>query len=206
MKRLLLLLTLLAGPLAYPTADAQNCQRYKDRAEHYTNLRRAGGTSARMARWQRERNRNNTLYQDCQRQSKASVIKTTAGPGKNKNYVDRRKLRPVNTDNHVVRTLIQTCNFWIQEHNIRPTRDSLSQRDYACRAADRGQREADTPRAIPAKHTRSLSACIKPGNVIDDDVAACLEGNMSPKWREEFNVTTKPTRYDLIRRETEQKQ
>lgn len=186
MKRLALLFILLTGSLSYHTADAQHCERYKDRAEHYAKLRRAGGTSARMARWQSERNRYNALYQDCLRKSNANSIKTTGGPGANQNYADRRKLRPVNTNDEVVRTLIETCNYWIREHNTRPTRDSLSQRDYACRAADRGQQEARISRPIHAEHTRTLNECIKPDNVIDDDVAACLQGRLEPHWRGGF--------------------
>lgn len=183
MKQLALLLTVITSVFIYHPADAQNCQRYKDRADHYAKLRRAGGTSARMARWQNQRNRYQALYQDCQRQPSATSIQTAGGPGANQNYADQRSPRPVKTDDDVVRTLIETCNYWIREHNARPTRDSLSQRDYACRAADRGQRELRTSPPADAVHTRALSECIKPDNVIDDDVAACLQGRAEPKWR-----------------------
>lgn len=182
MKPLTLLLALVLGALIYHPADAQDCQRYKDRADHYAKLRRAGGTSARMARWQSERNRYHTLYQDCQNNPSSTSIKTTGGPGANTNYADRRKLRPINTDDQVIRTFIETCNYWIQEHNTRPTRSSLSQRDYACRAADRSQNASRAPQTINAEHTRSLNECIKPGNVVDDDVAACLRGQLEPDW------------------------
>lgn len=182
MKHVALLSILFASLLSYPMAEAQNCERYKDRADRYAKLRRAGGTSTQMARWQRERNRYNTRYQDCQRTASAHTIKTTRGPGANQNYADRRKERPIDTQDQVVRTLLETCNYWIRAHNSRPTRNSLSQRDYACHAADRGRREAQTGHPGPAEHKRTLAECIKPDNVIDDDVAACLQGRLEPHW------------------------
>lgn len=205
MTRVALLVALSLGLFSYHTADAQNCERYKDRADHYAKLRRSGGSSARMARWQNQRNRYNALYRDCQRKASSTSIKMVTGSDGSERYADRRKPRRINTNDQVVRTLLETCNYWIREHNARPTRDSLSQRDYACSAADRGQRESDAARIAPAQHTRSLNECIKPGNVIDDDVAACLQGKVSPNWREESDDKTNRSYPQLIPLETEPK-
>jgi hypothetical protein len=38
------------------------CQRIKDRIEHYTNLKRAGGSAKQMASWHKKRNDYKAKY------------------------------------------------------------------------------------------------------------------------------------------------
>ena len=45
-------------------ADLATCQRWHDRIEHYTRLRRAGGTSMQMERWRQARKSYEEKFRD----------------------------------------------------------------------------------------------------------------------------------------------
>ncbi|HKK22469.1 MAG TPA: hypothetical protein VJ947_02195 [Pseudohaliea sp.] len=45
-------------------ADLETCQRWHERIEHYTRLRRAGGSSLQMERWRQARKRYEEQFRD----------------------------------------------------------------------------------------------------------------------------------------------
>ena len=45
-------------------ADLETCQCWHQRIEHYTRLRRAGGSSAQMERWRQARNTYEAKFRD----------------------------------------------------------------------------------------------------------------------------------------------
>ncbi len=61
---------LMTSPVhAEREATLETCQKIRDRIEHYTNLRRAGGTASRMDRWKRLRREQEDAFErrDCRR-------------------------------------------------------------------------------------------------------------------------------------------
>lgn len=70
---LLLLLALLPGPQAAAgEASLAQCQRLKDRVEHYTVKRRGGGSNSQMRAWKRARQESQAEFKRyrCKRYSR----------------------------------------------------------------------------------------------------------------------------------------
>lgn len=69
-KFIIVLFPLLLTMSAYAgdePGSLKQCQKIKDRIERYTNLRRSGGTSRQMDKWQKKRNYYKDQYteKDC---------------------------------------------------------------------------------------------------------------------------------------------
>lgn len=174
---LLLLLTLPQPVIA--------CDQHLDRANHYRDLRRAGGTARQMARWQQQRKRHQTRYQDCRLGDRSGgSILTTGGEHRAPAQPDYQKSRSTEVRDSNVRQLLSTCNYWVAEYNNQPRDDRRHYRDTACRAFSAAEQRVLNPPAALTEHQRSLAECIKPGNQLDNEVQACLEGSLEPSWNQ----------------------
>lgn len=168
-----------------PPAQANNsCDYHQQRLDSYNQKRRAGGSSRQMNDWLRKRNYHRSQLAECIRTARSQNIQTTAAP-RQRRYDDRQsEIKITATDARVVR-LYQTCNFWIREHNQHATGDTLAQRNTACRIAKNAEREPPPVSSDTPLHSRTLKDCVKPGNLIDNEVSACLQGKLTPDWNEE---------------------
>ena len=57
-----LLVYSMASPGSAEQATLARCQAIKDKIDHYTQLRRAGGSAAKMDRWKRARRANEEAF------------------------------------------------------------------------------------------------------------------------------------------------
>lgn len=55
-----------AAPAKAQTESVQQCQALKDRIEHYTRLRRGGGSASQMEGWKMQRRKNESKFRRAQ--------------------------------------------------------------------------------------------------------------------------------------------
>ncbi|MGD2119286.1 MAG: hypothetical protein PVG66_13060 [Chromatiales bacterium] len=61
---LLFVVSMTSSEVYAKQASLASCQKIKDRIDHYTRLRRAGGTSKTMERWKQSRDKYKRKYSD----------------------------------------------------------------------------------------------------------------------------------------------
>lgn len=163
-------------------APLHACEQFQAKVDRYTQLKRAGGNARQMNRWQAQRTHYAERYRECLRDQPTMHRATGASGSAKRHKPDTQKQRQSTSDDPVVLQLLATCNFWIRTANQHPSAEHRSYRDTACRALEEAQRN---PPALAINHVPAypLSACIKPGNVIDEEVQACMNGTRVPDWQ-----------------------
>jgi hypothetical protein len=188
LKQITTAILFLCLPLYFFSAQPLHaCEQLQAKVERYTTLKRKGGTAIQMNRWSRLKKQASEQYYECWRMQ-PKIQRTDNRSRKSETIKPKREPRRlVSSDDPVMQQLLNTCNFWIDTYNRQPDNDNKSFRDTACRALDRA--EQNPPSAIFNEQAmrRSVNECIKPGNVLDDDVHACMMGMREPEWREAVN-------------------
>lgn len=185
MKGVMCALLVLALTGVMPAvANTKNCEHHLTQIQRYTDLRRKGGTARQMDTWHKKRNFHKDAHAACKRSAAGPAVQVAANPQRQQLRADAKREMAINTANPILQQLINTCNFWVREHKKSPTKDTLIQRDTACNAADTAL--ANPPPVAPQDilHTRTLAECIKPGDLIDNQVADCMQGKLSPDWHQ----------------------
>lgn len=160
------------------SAHAENCNKYREDYSHLENLRLTGGSSKKMARWQRQMQELESKLLLCQRAMGIQIAS-----GESVAAVSRpEKLRTSSNRHPQLQQLISTCNYWITEHNHHPTEDNRNLKNAACKAVDDWERVRPTTTTAKRQSQRTLQDCIKPDNLIDEDVAQCIQGSRTPSW------------------------
>lgn len=182
---------LAASTFAPQTLAAKSCDHYKDKIEHYQNLRRSGGSMAKMNRWTARGHELEDALRKCTRENGGSVIQIASGSQTKATKNSSRKktvhtaLRKNNSNDEQLQRLTQTCNYWITQTNENSSQDNINFRETACNAVDNYQPESNN--SAPTSNTnpvRKLKDCIKPNNLIDADVNECIKGNIEPTWKQ----------------------
>ena len=170
------------------TTAANDCSWFEREADRYTDLRRNGGSQWQMNRWLEKRNEYRQKYHDCRLDGGTTgQIEKARGSGNRNNYADYRDHVHSNTNDETLQKLISTCNYWISTHNNHPSFDNRNYRDIACKAVSAREREMRSPRPADTPIVRSVKECMKPNNVIDDEVKDCAQGKINPYWLGESN-------------------
>lgn len=168
----------------------QACEALERKVERYTQLRRNGGSAKQMTRWQKARHKYKEQYHECRRQRSQMQSYRPGAPRHKPSY---RKPNKITGTDPRTRKMEQTCNFWIREYNRAPSAEFRQLRETACRAAAKAKDETRAaklpgapaslnPAPPPASQLRSLEECIKPNQLIDNQVLACREGRLEPDW------------------------
>lgn len=155
-----------------------------------------GGNQSQVKQWVKERNYYADELDKCNK--KSGTHRWIETSGNNNQQASQRRAheqpRAINTDNAQLRQIIATCNYWIDQHNQNATDDNRTFKNTACLNADKSAQDLKTIAAntttlnvttSPAEETspkRSLKECLKPNNLIDDDVKRCTQGQMEPNW------------------------
>lgn len=164
-------------------ATADDCSHFEREADRYTDLRRSGGTQGQMNRWQEKRNEYKKKYHDCRLNGGTTgQIEKVKGARNQNNYADHRNHIHSNINDETLQKLIKTCNYWISTHNNHPSFDNRNYRDIACKAVSIRERDLRNPTPPETPIVRSVKECMKPNNVIDDEVKDCAQGKISPYW------------------------
>jgi hypothetical protein len=160
---------------------AYACDALQAKVEHYAKLKRQGGSAKQMNRWSALKTDYAERYRECLK-SQPSIYKTSGKANTKATKTPRQAHRKTHKQDTVSQKLLSTCNFWIDAYNLTPSPENLSYRDTACRALDDAERPAPDPTTTPVKQ-RSLKECIKPNNVLDDEVHECMKGSREPDWQ-----------------------
>lgn len=178
---ILILITILCTTTANPsTASTQHCEAYQNKINRLQNLNARGGKAKQLESRRQQINRYETELYKCSNIHKIQIVHNNQ---KRKTKTVHQKLRPSKIENAKLQQLTKTCNYWIEQHNQTPSWDNSNFRDTACRAADENEDVADNPTPHIAPNVRKLKDCIKPNNVIDDEVNECMKGIKDANWK-----------------------
>lgn len=159
------------------------CEQFQTKVQQYTTLKRKGGSARQMNRWQAQKRHYAKLYAECLR-NQPRIHSTSVAP-RNSHHQPTQHIprRRTTSDNPITQKLLATCNFWVDSYNRHPNADNKTYRDTACRALD--QAEQNPPNGVNNDlPLRPLKECIKPNNLLDDEVHACMHGELKPSWRD----------------------
>ncbi|MFC3115961.1 hypothetical protein [Cellvibrio fontiphilus] len=192
MKYTIILFIALAISNAASVAHANDCGRWQSKLKSTERKLVNGGNQSERRQWEKEKNYYAKTLENCHKK-KGSYhwIQTTSNTkaradGKTKTRKLREKRRTAHSNDPRVQQLINTCNFWIEEYQANSSEDNQTLMTTACRHADQITTHAPAPtQGDKFVATRPLKACVKSGNVIDDDVKNCMLGKINPTWKME---------------------
>lgn len=164
---------------------ADNCGYWEYQIERVDNAKRNGGSGSQMDYWQRQRNHLEEQLSRCRRSSGDDGHKIMVASGANNQDSQESYERFVQSDvdNHQLQQLIKTCNYWIGEFNRNSSPENRAFKENACRDAKAAENRILYPQErLVIEHKRSAKECIKPNNVIDNDVKLCMQGLKEPDW------------------------
>lgn len=184
--KLIALTVALASSLFINTVKADECWRLQRQLNHAEDMLRRGGNSSYMKLWRQTRDHNHEELQKCKKRfgTNESQIKVYSGTASDS---ENHYQNPISSDvnNHQVQSLIKTCNYWIEQVNNNPSPENRSFRDNACRDAKAAENRILNPQeTFLMVRNRTLKECIKPNQIIDNEVKECMEGFREPDWRE----------------------
>jgi hypothetical protein len=126
---------------------ASDCTRYKDRIEHYEQLRHGGGKAKQMNHWQITIDDLEEKLKQCK---SANTIHIAFGA----------------TSKSSTQAAIKTT----RRHVETPLSTAIYTQTPAQKTAE-------------IIMVRKLKDCIKPNNLIDNEVSECMKGNVEPEWK-----------------------
>ncbi len=161
-------------------ASTQNCGDYQNRINRLQNLNARGGKARQIESRRQQINQYEAQLYKCSNIQKIQIVSNRQ---KQRTKTVRQKLRSSKIQNTQLQQLIKTCNFWIDQNNQNPSWDNTNFRDTACRAVDENEFAIDSPHPQIAHNVRKLKDCIKPNNVVDNDVNECMQGLKEADWK-----------------------
>lgn len=160
----------------------QACEQWQEKIDRVNAYKRKGGNAKQVNRWNKERKFYAQQYYECQREKPRIHTASKRSTRNQSAPIAVQQLRTSQSTNPVIQQLLATCNFWIATTNHHPTQDNRNFRDSACSTFEQAEQNPPAISAAPELQ-RKVSACIKPGNLIDEDVHACMKGALDPYWR-----------------------
>lgn len=185
MTRIILAAIAMIGITLSSASLADDCNWWQSKLNSAERKLNREGNQSQVKQWQKERHYYAAQLEKCNKSSgNHRWIETTGTASRHADDYTYESPRPVNTDNPQLQQVIKTCNFWIQQYNQSPNSDNRTMKSTACRHAD-NMTNAPSQTAKPHddfKPTRPLKECVKPNNVVDNDVKLCMQGLKDPKW------------------------
>lgn len=168
-------------------ACAKDCTIYHDKIRKLEDLKRSGGSLKQMERWRIQAEDVANKERQC---NKSGAIQIASGSSvstsKSRTKSARpaqQKLRTSDNQDPQIQQLLSTCNYWIGQQNSAPSEDNRVFRDSACRMFDNSLAMTNHYSPTDSLNLRSLKDCIKPNNLIDNEVHECRQGLRDPSWR-----------------------
>jgi len=170
--------------LSVNSALGSDCAREKQRLATAEGRLRQGGNANYMNRWRANRSRAEDALRSC-RSAEGSGMTRVVGARKHPvSKVRVEKLIASQLEDPQLQKLIATCNYWIAQYNNSPSPENQAFKENACRDARTLEANLRNPPQAPVviNQKRSLADCIKPGNVIDNQVSECMQGLRTKTW------------------------
>lgn len=164
---------------AAATNASQDCDIYPDKINRLQQLSNRGGSAKQQAQRREKINRYEAALHQCRNKQTLAVAygpQQAIGPA-------WKKMRINASQAPQLQQLIKTCNYWVEQTKLYPSWHNSNFRDSACRAADESQKNLSSTTAKTAPNLRKLSDCIKPNNLIDDQVNRCIKGTEAASWK-----------------------
>jgi hypothetical protein len=158
------------------------CEQWQAKIDRVNAHKRKGGNAKQVNRWNKERKYYAEQYYECQREKPRIHTASKRTSSNRKVTVSAQPVRVSQSNNPATQQLLATCNFWITTTNRQPTNDNENFRNTACAAFEQSERNPPPISATPNLQ-RNVSTCIKAGNLLDDEVHACMKGELDPYWR-----------------------
>lgn len=173
---------LCAGLLTPVGALANDCSYWRAQIRQVAR-QSDGGNSRQQQAQQRQRNYLESQLAKCSGTTPGPIAVASGRTNGNSTYTPINPVRSTNPDAEL-QQLIGHCNRWIYTYNHNPSFENQSVRDTACRAATNREALLKNPtHSSQIKIKRGIKECIKPNNVVDDDVKACMQGTKEPSWK-----------------------
>lgn len=173
---------LFIGVITPPAATANDCTYWHQQINQVSRWSNNGGNADQQRRLQRQQSYLQSQLAKCQGTTPGPISVARGQPSNDTSHTPMNYLRSDNKDEEL-QQLIATCNRWIGISNNSPTFENQSTRDTACRAATNKEALLKNPKQTSEiKIKRSIKECIKPNNVIDHEVKACMQGLKEPYW------------------------
>lgn len=173
---------LFIGVVTPPVTTANDCTYWKQQINQVGRWSNNGGNADQQRRLQRQQSYLQSQLAKCQGTTPGPISVARGQPSNATSHTSMSYLRSDNKDEEL-QQLIATCNRWIGISNNSPTFENQSTRDTACRTATNKEALLKNPKQTSEiKIKRSIKDCIKPNNVIDHEVKACMQGLKEPDW------------------------
>lgn len=189
MKNLFIIVAALAMLSLPTTSFASDCAKWRPKLKSTQRNIDNGGNQSQVRQWVKERDYYARTLERCHKKAgthrwvEATGNSTRPLPSNKPARSKREKLRAMNTENPQLQQAIATCNYWIDQYNSNASPANHSFKTTACRYADQAQQIHAPETTETFTPSRSLKACVKPNNRIDDEVKRCMQGKMEPIWR-----------------------
>jgi hypothetical protein len=173
---------LFIGSVMPSLATANDCTYWKQQINQVSRWSNNGGNADQQRRLQKQKSYLQSQLAKCQGTTPGPISVARGQPSNTTSYTPINHLSSDNKDAEL-QQLIATCNRWIDISNNNATFENQSTRDTACRAATNKEALLKNPKhTSEIKIKRSIKDCIKPNNIIDHEVKACMQGLKEPDW------------------------
>ena len=174
---------IVIGMLTPSLASANDCRYWQQQINKVSRWSNKGGNTSDQQRWQKQQSYLRGQLAKCQGTTPGPISVARGQQNNNGNYTSMNYLKSDIQDAEL-QQLIATCNRWIGINKNSPTFENQSTRDTACRTAVNKEALLKNPKEISEiKIKRSIKDCIKPNNIIDNDVKQCMQGLKEPDWK-----------------------
>lgn len=182
-KIIVLIVVAITNILLAQTASANECWRIEKQLQEAEYKLRQGGNASYMKMWQKSRDHNAEELPKCRKRSGGEEPQITLYTGASNAQAENRIVVSSDIKDPQLQQLIKTCNYWINEYNRNSSPENLAFRDNSCRDVKTASDRITNPqKPFVMIHRRSAKECIKPNNVIDNDVKLCMQGLKEPNW------------------------
>jgi hypothetical protein len=179
----LVITIVLFSPLFVNIANANNCNGLQNQVNHADWKLRQGGNSSYMKYWRQSRDGVDKKLSQCKKSLGIGEPQIHVYTGDNKGQAENKNIVASNINDPALQQLIKTCNYWINEYNRNSSPENLAFRDNACREVKTAADRITNPqKPFVMTHKRSAKECVKPNNVIDNEVRECMEGKREASW------------------------
>lgn len=183
MKLIIKILFCTATLLIACFAHANNCRGLEHQVNYADKKLNQGGNSSYMKFWRQSRDAAEKKLSQCRRSIGHGEPQITVYSGERKNNTQDKVAVSSDIDDPALQQLIKTCNYWVNESDRNPSPENRAFRDNACRDARAAEHRILNPQApVVLIRNRTLKECIKPNQVIDNEVKECMEGMREPTW------------------------
>ena len=162
-------------------AAAQDCDYLRNQIEYYEKIRRNSKNGNQLDYIRKTISNYEKKLVNCKRpRAEENSIQITS----NNTYKPSTAERYYSSINdYELQQLVKRCNFRTEINIKNPSWDNKNLMNVACSAARNRKNALINPETPVQINARKVKECIKPNNVVDNEVKECMAGNKEPTWK-----------------------